>query len=129
MRSLLSQPAVGPQAEEPEEEAGVEGGEGELALSSCYESAADELLSDGDDELVATTTTKGLYGEENIWEQISAIRTIVGYKNSRRSSYIDEIRDLYVFTGIQPPLSFKDSSDFREIDEKLQCLKSVVGIK
>lgn len=95
-------------------------------LSSCYESAVEDLLSDAEDKEAKATVS---YTEEKIWEQISAIRTVLGYKAALRSSHIDELRALYVFTGVEPPLSLRSSSELTEVNEKLQCLKSLVGIK
>ncbi|XVE90530.1 hypothetical protein DITRI_Ditri20bG0085200 [Diplodiscus trichospermus] len=75
------------------------------------------------------TASNETLNSENIWEQINALRTIVGYKAARQETCIDELKALYLFTGIEPPASFKDTSDVAEIDSKLRFLKSVVGVK
>ncbi|XP_039043681.1 uncharacterized protein LOC120182931 [Hibiscus syriacus] len=68
--------------------------------------------------------------EENIWEQMNILRTIVGYKAEQKETCIEELKALYLFTGIEPPASLSnDSCDLGEVDVKLGFLKSVVGVK
>ncbi|XP_057788812.1 uncharacterized protein LOC131005763 isoform X2 [Salvia miltiorrhiza] len=62
-----------------------------------------------------------LISEEKIWEKIDAIRVIVGFKAPRRSTYLEELKALYLFTGIDPPTS-QDQSH-------LTFLMSVIGLK
>ncbi|KAL4325334.1 hypothetical protein GQ457_11G005710 [Hibiscus cannabinus] len=68
-------------------------------------------------------------GEEKIWEQMNALRTIVGYEAARKETCIEELKALYLFTGIEPPASLKETCDLVEVDAKLGFLKSVVGVK
>lgn len=63
--------------------------------------------------------------EEKIWEKIDAIRVIVGFKAPRRSSYVEEVKALYLFTGIEPPTPAKDESNLSH----LTFLMSVIGLK
>lgn len=70
-----------------------------------------------------------IYGEEKIWQQIEAMRKIVGYKAKLQASCIEELKALYLFTGVEPPASFKDTSDLVELNNKLRFLMSVVGVK
>eukprot|EP00262_Sarcandra_glabra_P007825 TRINITY_DN20843_c0_g1_i1.p1 TRINITY_DN20843_c0_g1~~TRINITY_DN20843_c0_g1_i1.p1 ORF type:complete len:605 (+),score=183.43 TRINITY_DN20843_c0_g1_i1:177-1991(+) len=72
---------------------------------------------------------EGLYNEEKIWEQINAIRIIVGYKSVLHASCAEELDALYIFTGVEPLVSFKDSFDLVEVNNKLRFLKAVVGVK
>ncbi|KAJ4967792.1 hypothetical protein NE237_014493 [Protea cynaroides] len=72
---------------------------------------------------------KVLLGEEKIWEQIDAMRTIVGYKATRHATCMEELEALYLFAGVEPPASFRDSSDLVEVNGKLRFLMSIVGIK
>lgn len=51
----------------------------------------------------------------------------MGYKAAPRTTPIEELKALYVFTGVEPAPSSK--LDLKEVNEKLRCLKSVVGIK
>ena len=67
--------------------------------------------------------------EEKVWEQINALRTIVGCTDTPRTSYAEELNALYVFTGVEPPVSTKGPADLSEIDEKLHFLMSIVGVK
>lgn len=70
------------------------------------------------------------YDEEKLWEQLSAMRTIVGYKAAPSSSLAEEMRAIYLFTGVEPPpISSGDVSDLREVNRKLHFLKSVIGVK
>ncbi|XP_042481845.1 uncharacterized protein LOC122062306 [Macadamia integrifolia] len=68
-------------------------------------------------------------GEEKIWEQIDAMRTIVGYKATPHATCLEELKALYLFTGVEPPASFKESSDLIEVNYKLRFLMSKVGVK
>ncbi|KAF8015411.1 hypothetical protein BT93_H1037 [Corymbia citriodora subsp. variegata] len=70
-----------------------------------------------------------IYGEEKLWQQIEAMRKIVGYKAKLQASCIEELKSLYTFTGVKPPDSFKDTSDLVEVNKKLRFLMSVVGVK
>lgn len=67
--------------------------------------------------------------EEKIWEQIHAMRTIVGYKVTPQSSSAEELKALYIFTGVEPPASSKDPVNLTDISEKLHFLMSIVGVK
>ncbi|KAJ8480391.1 hypothetical protein OPV22_024118 [Ensete ventricosum] len=67
--------------------------------------------------------------KDMIWEEISALRTIMGYRAALRSSTVEELRALYIFTGVEPPISLKDPSNMMEIQDKLQFLKLLVGVK
>lgn len=72
---------------------------------------------------------QAVYNEENIWEQIEAMRSIVGYKVTPQKTCIEELKALYVFTGVEPPASFKDPSYLVEINSKLRFLMSIIGLK
>ncbi|XP_024989699.1 uncharacterized protein LOC112524202 isoform X2 [Cynara cardunculus var. scolymus] len=67
--------------------------------------------------------------EEKIWEKISTMRAIVGYKAPSEATYMGELKALYVFTGIEPPASFKGDSDLDEVNANLKFLMSIVGVK
>ncbi|XP_072970247.1 uncharacterized protein [Typha angustifolia] len=86
------------------------GAEAELSeLGSEYASALEDRSStDEDDKEV-------LYSEEKIWQQIESLRIVVGYKDTVHSSCVEELRALLLFTGVEPPPSFKDSSDLVEV--------------
>ncbi|XP_019052102.1 PREDICTED: uncharacterized protein LOC104590675 isoform X2 [Nelumbo nucifera] len=85
---------------------------------------------DGDDSFSKKVpSNEVLCNEEKIWKQIYAIRKIVGYKEPLYPSCTEELKALYVFTGVEPPASFKESSDLVEVNDKLQFLMSIVGVK
>ncbi|KAG6476431.1 uncharacterized protein LOC122024344 [Zingiber officinale] len=65
--------------------------------------------------------------KDAIWKEISALRTIMGYRAALQPSTLEELRALYVFIGIEPPFSLKDSSAM-EIMDKLQFLKFLLGV-
>ncbi|KAL0452279.1 UNVERIFIED_CONTAM: hypothetical protein Slati_1206000 [Sesamum latifolium] len=67
--------------------------------------------------------------DEDIWKKIDAIRVIVGFNAPRRVSYVEELKALYLFTGIEPPSTSVDSSDTAEFSNKLNFLMSVIGLK
>ncbi|KAI3778240.1 hypothetical protein L2E82_07389 [Cichorium intybus] len=67
--------------------------------------------------------------DEKIWEKIGAMRAIVGYKAPSQPTCIEELKALYVFTGVEPPTTFKGDSDRGEVNAKLKFLMSIVGVK
>ncbi|XP_027088214.2 uncharacterized protein [Coffea arabica] len=67
--------------------------------------------------------------EGKMWEQINAMRMIVGYKAAPQSSCMEELKALYIFTGVEPPSSFDKPCDLREAEDKLHFLMSIVGVK
>ncbi|XP_012569897.1 uncharacterized protein [Cicer arietinum] len=70
------------------------------------------------------------FNKENIWKQINVIRKIIGYEATNQTSYADELKALYIFTGVEPPTFLKENPfDPAEINEKLHFLMSIVGIK
>ncbi|XP_070030185.1 uncharacterized protein [Nicotiana sylvestris] len=73
--------------------------------------------------------TKEFYSEEIIWEKINAMRTIVGYGATPQPLLVDELKALYIFTGVEPPSTFRNTSELAEVNDKLQFLMSIVGIK
>jgi hypothetical protein len=70
-----------------------------------------------------------MYNEEKIWEKIEAMRSIVGYKAMPQRPCIEEVKALYIFTGVEPPTSFKGPSDLGEVSHRLHFLMSIVGVK
>ncbi|CAI9090923.1 OLC1v1025814C1 [Oldenlandia corymbosa var. corymbosa] len=81
-------------------------------------------------EMVAAKSPKKMIlSEEKIWDQINALRVIVGYTTSRHKSCIEELKALYIFTGVEPPSSFDKATNLEETADKLQFLMSVVGVK
>ncbi|WOH15134.1 hypothetical protein DCAR_0934671 [Daucus carota subsp. sativus] len=76
-----------------------------------------------------TPPNEVLLDEENIWKQIGALRAIVGYSAPMHTTSLEELKALYIFTGVEPPPSLADNPDLVELNEKLRFLKSVVGVK
>ncbi|KAL8051999.1 hypothetical protein ABFX02_06G183800 [Erythranthe guttata] len=77
-------------------------------------------------------SVEGMRDEEEIWKKIDAIRVIVGFKAPRRASYFEELKAMYIFTGIEPPsdLTMDHSSDSAaDFRNKLRFLMSVIGLK
>ncbi|XP_031263103.1 myb-like protein X [Pistacia vera] len=100
-------------------------GENEHSSSICASHGAGIRPQEGS----CLASSKELYSEEKIWEQIDAMRRIVGYKAAPQGTCIEELKAMYLFTGIQPPALFKDPSDLVEVNEKLRFLMSIVGVK
>ncbi|XP_059439569.1 uncharacterized protein LOC132172136 [Corylus avellana] len=79
---------------------------------------------------IIAPSSEVLYNEEKIWEKIEAMRSIVGYKAMPQKTCIEEVKALYIFTGVEPPTSFKDpTSDLGEVYDRLHFLMSIVGVK
>lgn len=57
------------------------------------------------------------------------MRKIVGFKAPRKATCFEELKALYLFTGVEPPATFKDPSDIAEVDDKLRFLMSIIGVK
>lgn len=70
-----------------------------------------------------------LLNEEKIWTQIDAVKAIVGYREQRSASIYEEVKALYLFTGVEPPSSSEESSDVAEVYGSLRLLMSVIGVK
>ncbi|KAJ1409306.1 hypothetical protein SESBI_22817 [Sesbania bispinosa] len=100
----------------------------EVLVSSVeQESKPSECSSDNN---IICPTEEVVFNEENIWKQIHVIRKIIGYEDTTKASCADELKALYIFTGVEPPTFLKENScDPAEINEKLQFLMSIVGIK
>ncbi|KAL5769716.1 hypothetical protein ACOSP7_013870 [Xanthoceras sorbifolium] len=78
---------------------------------------------------IGMASSKVFLTEEKILEQIEAMRLIVGYKGARQATCLEELNALYLFTGVEPPASFKEPSDLMEVNDKLRFLMSIVGVK
>ncbi|KAK4436123.1 hypothetical protein Salat_0776000 [Sesamum alatum] len=85
-----------------------------------HDEAASMELAEGKD------AGEELSRDEDIWKKIDAIRAIVGFKAPRRLSYVEELKALYLFTGIEPPSPSTASSDTAEFSNKLNFLMSVI---
>ncbi|KAI3470335.1 hypothetical protein Pfo_026998 [Paulownia fortunei] len=106
------------------------------SLTSVPELKHDEEIPELKEEKDACAVDSGLHSDEGsfldekIWKKIDAIRVIVGFKAPRRPSYFEELKALYLFTGIEPPSSSSmDPSDSTEFYNKLCFLMSVIGLK
>ncbi|KAG9447439.1 hypothetical protein H6P81_013567 [Aristolochia fimbriata] len=86
-------------------------------------------LETKDEESIEVSSDEGLYSEEELWNQINALRTIVGYKGDVHDSFMEELKAFYVFTGVDPPTSPDDTSDLADATEKLRFLKTVIGVR
>ncbi|WZY76145.1 hypothetical protein YC2023_022529 [Brassica napus] len=73
-----------------------------------------------------------VYSEEKIWEKMEELRKVVGYSVARSATYAEELKALYVFTGVvEPPQSSlmnQDSHDIANVCVRLRFLMSVIGI-
>ncbi|CAF2138362.1 unnamed protein product [Brassica napus] len=110
------------------------------------QTAKQEALKTGREgwELESTTTTEAstgkeeetssneVYSEEKIWEKMEELRKVVGYSVARSATYAEELKALYVFTGVvEPPQSSlmnQDSHDIANVCVRLRFLMSVIGI-
>ncbi|TKY52047.1 hypothetical protein E2542_SST23567 [Spatholobus suberectus] len=100
----------------------------EVLVSSVEQESRPSECSSG--ENMTCPSQEVVFHEENIWKQIEVIRKIVGYEGTKQASCADELKALYIFTGVEPPSSLNEnSSDPAEIEEKLHFLMSIIGIK
>ena len=79
--------------------------------------------------IVLCHVLQDILDDEKIWEKLGAMRAIVGYKAPSQPTCIGELKALYVFTGVEPPASYKCDSDLDEVNAKLKFLMSIVGVK
>ena len=42
---------------------------------------------------------------------------------------MEELKALYIFTGVEPPTSFDDPADLAQVNNKLGFLMSIIGLK
>ena len=71
-----------------------------------------------------------LCDEAKIREKIGAMRSIVGYKGTPHATCIEELKALYLFTGVElPTISFSDPPDLEQVNHKLRFLMSIIGVK
>ncbi|KAM1749995.1 hypothetical protein ACFX12_010779 [Malus domestica] len=100
----------------------------ELPVSSIARESTDSGISSRKD--VTMPSNGVLYDESKIWAKIDAIRSIVGYKGTPYATCIEELKALYLFTGMEPPtVSFSDPPDLAQINHKLRFLMPIIGVK
>lgn len=62
-------------------------------------------------------------------KQLDTLRVITGYRAVPSSTLEGELAGMYIFVGVEPPVSSRDASDLKEINAKLQFLKSIIGVE
>ncbi|XP_010435485.1 PREDICTED: uncharacterized protein LOC104719297 [Camelina sativa] len=83
----------------------------------------------GKDMENSSTAVKTLYSEEQIWTKIEALRKVVGYSAARSTTYLEELKALYMFTGVEMPTSTLENQDIAKVTEGLSFLMTVIGIQ
>ncbi|KAM0823508.1 hypothetical protein ACQ4PT_070840 [Festuca glaucescens] len=69
------------------------------------------------------------YTEEELREQLDALRTITGYGAVPSPTLEGELAGLYIFVGVEPAVGSSDTSDhLMELNAKLRFLKSIIGV-
>ncbi|CAN1765606.1 hypothetical protein LINPERHAP1_LOCUS9680 [Linum perenne] len=107
------------------------------AADSGEEAAAPQSVAESDgggdanQDEADVAPTEVIDIEEKLWEQIRALRVIVGYSGSRKPTCVEELVALYVFTGVEPPAtSFNDPRGLvADLSMKLRDLKLIVGLE
>ncbi|XP_054797943.1 uncharacterized protein LOC129302994 [Prosopis cineraria] len=66
---------------------------------------------------------------EKLWKEINAIRVIVGYEGTPKASCINELKNLYILAGVEPPSLLNASGNSCEIHDQLHFLMSILGVK
>ncbi|KAG7658485.1 hypothetical protein ISN44_As01g054560 [Arabidopsis suecica] len=87
-----------------------------------------ETSTGKDDE---ETSSNEVYSEEQLWEKMETLRKVVGYSVARSATCAEELKALYVFTGVvEPPRSSlnQDTHDIAHLTIRLRFLMSVIGI-
>lgn len=87
-----------------------------------------ETSTGKDDE---ETSSNEVYSEEQLWETMETLRKVVGYSVARSATCAEELKALYVFTGVvEPPRSSlnQDTYDIAHLTIRLRFLMSVIGI-
>ncbi|EES01835.3 hypothetical protein SORBI_3003G372600 [Sorghum bicolor] len=69
------------------------------------------------------------YTEEQLREQLDTLRTITGYRPTPSLTLEAELVGLYIFVGVEPPVSSRDESDLNDLNTKLRFLKSIIGVE
>lgn len=77
------------------------------------------------------SSNEELSSEVKIRENIVSMKKIIGYNATPLGTYMDEVNALYAFVGVEPPSPLKESSDddLNLLNQKLQFLMSIVGVK
>ncbi|KAI4302029.1 hypothetical protein L6164_035250 [Bauhinia variegata] len=96
----------------------------ELPVLSAEHNYRQFEYSSGNDTI---SSSNEIILSEKIWKQIHAMRMIVGYEGTAQASCVDELKALYIFTGVEPPTFVNNS--LAEINDKLHFLMSIVGVK
>ncbi|KAL0725211.1 hypothetical protein Bca4012_039810 [Brassica carinata] len=101
---------------------------------TTHEEALDSITKEtsrGEDMEESSNEMKVLYSEEQIWEKMETLRKIVGYSVARNTRYSEELKALYMFTGVELRTSLleNENQDIAQVSERLYSLMSVIGIK
>ncbi|KAM2052458.1 hypothetical protein FF2_033402 [Malus domestica] len=100
----------------------------ELPVSGIAHESTDSGMSSGKDFNMQPNGV--LYDDAKIREKIGAMRSIVGYKGTPHATCIEELKALYLFTGVElPTISFSDPPDLEQVNHKLRFLMSIIGVK
>ncbi|RDX83530.1 hypothetical protein CR513_35536, partial [Mucuna pruriens] len=102
----------------------------EVLVSSVEQESMLSEGSSGESTISSQEVFEVVFHEEKIWKEIDVIRKIVGYEGTKQASCAEELKALYIFTGVEPPTCLNENtSDPAEIKEKLHFLMSILGIK
>ncbi|RLN35648.1 hypothetical protein C2845_PM03G06020 [Panicum miliaceum] len=77
----------------------------------------------------ALAEEKDNYTEEQLREQLDTLITITGYRPEASLTLEAGLAGLYIFVGVEPPVSSRDASYLTRINMKLQFLKSIIGVE
>ncbi|KAL7109646.1 hypothetical protein ACP275_06G187100 [Erythranthe tilingii] len=107
---------------------------GTISYKSATVVVATETAEGNSVKIASDDSVEGMHDdEEEIWKKIDAIRVIVGFKAPRCASYFEELKAMYIFTGIEPPsdltMDHSSSDSAADFRNKLRFLMSVIGLK
>ncbi|KAF3334327.1 hypothetical protein FCM35_KLT20931 [Carex littledalei] len=103
--------------------------ESQLLVEHVGEVNDSNALASASAESPVASDVEEIYTKEELWDQLHALRTVVGYKATISKTLPGELRALYVFTGVELPSTAGDASNLLDLNYKLQFLKSVIGVK
>jgi len=104
--------------------------EGRPDVKNLHETAVfDHKLTNEGLEKKVVAEDKDNCTEEQLREQLDTLITITGYRPATSSTIEAELAGLYIFVGVEPPVSSRDASDLTEINMKLQFLKLIIGVE
>eukprot|EP00252_Welwitschia_mirabilis_P013368 TRINITY_DN29445_c0_g1_i1.p1 TRINITY_DN29445_c0_g1~~TRINITY_DN29445_c0_g1_i1.p1 ORF type:complete len:335 (-),score=63.83 TRINITY_DN29445_c0_g1_i1:75-1079(-) len=129
---VTAEPSIVPQQTENDVVAAEVVFEGDV--SKAEEAAVSNGAGEYQDPIILESSSESydvqdINSEDKIWKEIHEVRKIVGYTEIPLLSYAEELKALYVFTGVQPSPFLEECPNILKARKKLELLKVLIGIK